>query len=305
VNAVVLTGATLALAVSPATVSFPLAVVEAVVLCVGLSALLVVNFVLLRRVMLPLERLTSTMRGVHPLESGARVRVDEGTPELRQLGAAFNEMLERLEHERRESGRRALAVQEGERLRLSRELHDEVGQTLTGVLLELEGITGEGSPTRLVDAREGVRASLEELRAIARRLRPAVLDDLGLSPALRSLAAQVSRPVGLDLVFDSDPRLPELSPEEELAVYRIAQEALTNAVRHADPVHADLKLRVTDGTLELLVRDDGCGFDPDAATQGTGVRGMRERAMLVGGELDVATAAGGGTQVVLRLPLSR
>ena len=301
VNAAVLVVATVALAVSPATVSFPLALTEAIVLTVGLFVSIVVNFLLLRWATRPLERLTHLMRRVDPLRPGSRLPVDEGTPELVKLGVAFNDMLARLELERRESARRALAAQESERRRLSRELHDEVGQALTGVLLELESATGESSSPHVTEAREGVRASLEAVRAIARHLRPVALDDLGLAAALRGLAVQVARSARFEVERRVESPLPKLSDEEELVVYRIAQEALTNAARHAHAEQVELRLGWRAGALELLVRDDGRGFDPARTAEGAGIRGMRERAVLVGAELWLEASPRWGTEVRLRL----
>lgn len=301
VNAAVLTVATLALAVSPATVSFPLALAEAVVLTVGLVVLLIVNLLLLRRTMRPLERLTRLMQTVDPLRPGSRVGVDAGTPELVELGLAFNEMLARLELERRESARRALAAQESERRRVSRELHDEVGQALTGVLLELESAAGKDPSRGVVEAREGVRASLEEVREIARRLRPVALDDLGMASALRGLAVQVGRSASFEVELELESPLPALSDEEELVIYRVAQEALTNAARHAGTERVELELRRRTGALELRVRDDGRGFNGEATVEGAGIRGMRERAVLIGAELSIEAAPGRGTEVLLRL----
>jgi two-component system, NarL family, sensor histidine kinase UhpB len=301
VNAAVLVVATVALAVSPATVSFPLALTEAIVLTVGLFVSIVVNFLLLRWATRPLERLTHLMRRVDPLRPGSRLPVDEGTPELVKLGVAFNDMLARLELERRENARRALAAQESERRRLSRELHDEVGQALTGVLLELESATGESSSPHVTEAREGVRASLEAVRAIARHLRPVALDDLGLAAALRGLAVQVARSARFEVERRVESPLPKLSDEEELVVYRIAQEALTNAARHAHAEQVELRLGWRAGALELLVRDDGRGFDPARTAEGAGIRGMRERAVLVGAELWLEASPRWGTEVRLRL----
>lgn len=301
VNAAVLAVATLALALSPATVSFPLALSEAIVLTGGLIVLLIANLLLLRQAVRPLERLTGLMRSVDPLRPGSRVPVDEGTPELVELGVAFNDMLARLELERRESARRALAAQESERRRLSRELHDEVGQALTGVLLELESATEASSSPQVVEAREGVRASLEDVREIARRLRPVALDDLGLAAALRGLAVQVARSARFEVERGVESPLPDLSDEEELVVYRVAQEALTNAARHARAERVELRLGWRDGALELLVRDDGCGFDPARKAEGAGIRGMRERAVLVGAELWLEASPRWGTEVRLRL----
>jgi signal transduction histidine kinase len=130
-NALVLALATAVLALSPATVSSPVAVTEAVVLALGLGAMLVLNFALLRRALSPLERLRTLMRGADPLRPGARASVDEAAPELRAVAETFNEMVARLEAERRDSAGRALAAQEGERLRIAQELHDEVRRPQT------------------------------------------------------------------------------------------------------------------------------------------------------------------------------
>ena len=140
-NAAVLVLAFLALVFAPVTVSVPPATIELIVLAAGLVCLLALNLALLRPAFRPLDELVETMRGHDPLSPGKRVRVDGG-PAIVALAQTFNEMLDRLESERRESARRALLVQEGERQRIARELHDEVGQTLTGVMLQVEGLAG-------------------------------------------------------------------------------------------------------------------------------------------------------------------
>ena len=302
-NAAVLAVAATVLAVSPATVSFPVAATEAVVLVVGLGAMLALNFALLRPVLSPLEGLQSLMRGADPLRPGTRAAVDHAAPELRAVSHTFNEMVERLEAERRESAGRALAAQEGERLRIARELHDEVGQRLTAVMLQLDRLSRTGAGT-VVDAREGVRESLEEVRLIARRLRPEALDDLGLSSALAALTNSLARSGGISIVRRIDRSLPPMHPDCELVVYRVAQEALTNVLRHADCGEARLELRRVQGAVQLEIADAGRGFDPCAIRESSGIRGMRERALLVAGELEVESRPGLGTVVRLWLPLA-
>jgi two-component system, NarL family, sensor histidine kinase UhpB len=296
INATVLTLAAVALVVSPLTVSFPVALTELVVLSAGVAAVLVVNYALLRRAFAPLARLTSFMRDVDPLRPGSRVPTEDADPEIADLTAAFNEMIERLESERRDSGLRALAAQEGERRRIALELHDEVGQALTAAILRLEG-------PEMDEAREGLREALEEVRDIARRLRPEALDDLGLSNALRALVASLARSARLDVTPEIEPDLPSLSPEQELVVYRVAQEALTNAVRHSGAAVVRFSLTAAPGAVVLAVADDGSGFEPTAGSQGSGIRGMRERALLVRARLEVESAPGRGTTVRLRVPL--
>jgi two-component system sensor histidine kinase UhpB len=305
-NAAVLVAATLVLVLSPATVSFPVALTEVVVLVGGLAAMLALNLVLLRRAFGPLTRLTGFMRGVDPLRPGGRVAVGPADLEVTELTAAFNEMIDRLETERRESARAALAAQERERTRIARELHDEVGQALTAVLLQLERTSRRAdAPLRdgLEEAREGLRVSLEDVREIARRLRPEALDDLGLASALAALTNDMARRTGVRVERRLATDLRALEPDEELVVYRVAQEALTNVARHSDAGEAWLTLaRTGDGGVTLTVRDDGRGFDLGAHAHGTGLRGMRERAVLIGASLDVESRPGHGTTVRLRLP---
>lgn len=296
INAAGLTAATIALVVTPLTVSFPVALTELIVLAAGLVALLTVNLALLRRVFAPLDRLSRFMGEVDPLRPGSRAPAAHGDPDIAKLTVAFNDMVERLESERRDSALRALAAQEHERRRIARELHDEVGQALTAAMLRLDRAdTGE--------AKEGLREALEEVRDIASRLRPEALDDLGLRNALRGLVASVARDARLDVTPEIDTSLPALTAEQELVIYRVAQEALTNALRHAEADALRFTLRADGGELVLAVEDDGRGFEPRLAANGSGLRGMRERALLVRGRLQVETAPGRGTAVRLRMPV--
>jgi two-component system sensor histidine kinase UhpB len=228
-----------------------------------------------------------------------------GDPALAALATAFNEMLDRLEAERRESVGRALQAQEGERLRVAQELHDGVGQTLTGVVLQL-GRAAKDAPdparTQVLEAQETARGSLEEVRRIARMLRPEALDDLGLTSALVALTERFSQGGALKVRRDVDRELPQLSEEAELVIYRVAQEALTNVARHSGSDTAQLTLTRSNGSLTLRVLDDGHGFDPQRG-EGGGLRGMRERAVLVGAQLVVMRRPSGGTEVRLRVPL--
>jgi two-component system sensor histidine kinase UhpB len=237
-----------------------------------------------------LAALAEFARGVDALSQGLRVEIPAGDPEVRDVAAAVDEMLDRLEAERRESARRALVAQEAERVRIARELHDEVGQALTAVMWMVDG-----------DAREAVRRTLEEVRGIARRLRPEALDDLGLTAALATLTVSVQRASGVRVERELDGEAAaRLSADEELVAYRVAQEALTNVVRHSGARQATVTLRFDVDEVVLEVRDDGCGMD---GSEGTGLRGMRERALLVGARLALEPAPSGGT--VVRLVLKR
>jgi two-component system sensor histidine kinase UhpB len=303
-NALVLAVAAAALVLSPATVSFPVALTEAAVLAVGLGAMLALNFALLRRALSPLERLRAFMRGADPLRPGARAPIDDAVPELRAVTETFNEMVARLEAERRDSAGRALAAQEGERLRIAQELHDEVGQRLTAVMLQLDGLSQLREGSALEEAREEVRQTLEEVRLIARRLRPEALDHLGLTSALAALTNSLRGAGGVAIKRRIDPSLPVLPSDVELVLYRVAQEALTNVARHAHCEEAWLTLRRVEGGVELEVVDAGNGFHAGVVAEGAGIRGMRERALLVGATLELLSAPGAGTIVRLRCPAS-
>ena len=302
-NLAALLAAFLALVFAPVTVSIPVAATELVVLVVGLLALIVMNLVLLRPALRPLDDLAAAMRRHDPLSPGTRVSV-EGGPAISAVAHAFNDMLDRLESERRDSARQALRVLEGERSRIARELHDEVGQTLTGVMLQVEGLAPHvpaALDEQLDELRETARRGTEEVRQIARRLRPEALEDLGLQSALAALATAFGEHAHVRVVRRLQP-LPPLSEEQELVVYRVAQEALTNVARHARATTVELGLRRDDGGIVLTVRDDGRGITPAAQSSSQGVRGMRERAMLIGAHLAITGAPGRGTTVELSIP---
>jgi two-component system, NarL family, sensor histidine kinase UhpB len=302
-NAAVLVIAFGALVFAPVTVSVPVSAGELVILAAGLLGLLATNLALLRPAFAPLDELADTMRRQDPLTPGVRAELS-GDASVVALARTFNEMLDRLEHERRESGRQALLAQESERQRIARELHDEVGQTLTGVILQVEGLATDIPDElrgQLDELRETVRHGAEEVRTIARRLRPDALNELGLSSALAALAGAFERqsrvPVARVL-----PQSIEVSPEEELVLYRVAQEALTNIARHARASRVQLELREQPGCVVLEVADDGRGLTDGALDSSQGIRGMRERAMLVAAKLSIESRPGEGTTVRLVIP---
>jgi two-component system sensor histidine kinase UhpB len=242
------------------------------------------------------------MRRHDPLSPGRRASVN-GDPSLAALARTFNEMLERMESDRRESAHQALMVQEAERARIARELHDEVGQTLTGVMLQVEGLAAvipDDLRDQLDELRETAREGTEEVRRIARRLRPEALEDLGLPSALSALATRVADQAHIDISRHLDPRV-ELSQPQELVVYRVAQEALTNVVRHAGAEHVELRLDRENANAVLRVRDDGRGVTPADLSSSSGIRGMRERAMLIGADLVISPRQERGTEVKLTI----
>ncbi|HEV2062030.1 MAG TPA: sensor histidine kinase [Solirubrobacteraceae bacterium] len=297
-NAVVLLVAGVALWVQPPNGRI-------VALAGGLLVLLVVNVLLMRRAFAPLAALTDAMRRADLLQPGRRIQIEADPSEVTVLGDAFNEMLERLERERRESGRRALAAEEAERRRIAAELHDEIGQNLTALSLQLGHLAEAGDDGVRGDAlaaRELTLETVEAVRRLSRQLRPEALDDLGLVAALASLCERMAEHGGVRINTILDPELPSVSPEAELVLYRVAQESLTNVVRHARASRADVTLSGAPDAVTLEVVDDGIGPSDRMAESPGGVRFMRERAIDVGAQLWIEPAPGGGTRVRLVVP---
>ncbi|MEU4291740.1 HAMP domain-containing sensor histidine kinase [Kribbella sp. NPDC026596] len=302
INGLMFIAGTVALALAPITVSATVLVSEAVVLLFGLIGIVTLNAVLLRTSLAPLDRLVRLMETVDLQRPGRRLP-ESRSGAVGQLVRGFNAMIERLETERRTSNAKALAAQEAERHRIARELHDEIGQGLTAVLLSLKQLSPKVPADvrgELAEVQETARTTLDEVRDVARRLRPGVLEDLGLHSALAALATEFSAH-GLRVERVNSPGLPELGSERELVIYRVAQEALTNAARHAQAQTVRLALRRHGPALVLAVDDDGLGLR--GAGEGTGIRGMRERAFLIGAQLAVGPGELGGTAVRLTVPL--
>jgi two-component system, NarL family, sensor histidine kinase UhpB len=294
-NATVLTVACVVLIVEPANGRIP-------ALVGGLIVMVTANLVLIRRAVSPLVRLTEHMERVDPLVPSMRLPVSGDVSEVRLLTESFNDMLGRLELERRESGRRALREREAERKRVAAELHDEIGQTLTALGLQLDRLTRQAPPElrrECEDVRDAVLASVDQVRRLARELRPEALDTLGLVPALTNLAERMSQRTGIPISRRLRRDLPALEDDEQLALFRIAQEGLTNAVRHADPRHIELTLGGSGSDVVLTVCDDGKGID--GGPQDGGILTMRERAVSLGARFTIGPRPGGGTQLRLEL----
>ncbi len=293
-NATVLGVACVVLIVEPANGRIP-------ALVGGLLMMLGVNLLLMRRAVTPLTRLTALMRRVDPLHPGERVPLLGPSTEVTVLAEAFNDMLDRLETERRDSGLRALSEREAERRRLADELHDQIGQTLTATALQV-GRLLDRTPSDLRDETQAVRQTIlvavDDVRALARQLRPEALDALGLVPALTNLVERLAQQTGIAFERSLERDLPPLQEDEELVIYRVAQEAMTNAIRHAAATTIRVSLRSRDDTLTLEVGDDGRGIT-QATGDGSGLRTMRERAVTIGARLEVGAAPAGGTCVRL------
>ncbi|SDE79021.1 sensor histidine kinase [Pseudonocardia oroxyli] len=302
INGTVFVVGTLALALSPVTISSPILLTEIPVLVIGLALILVATTVLLRRSLAPLDALQSVMERVDLLRSRDRLPEDDDH-DLARLITTFNAMLDRLEEQRSVRSAEVLAGQEAERRRIARELHDEIGQSLTAALLSLKRVVDRAPAALQWDLRQvqdTVRGSLDDVRQVARRLRPDVLEDLGLASALAALAAEFTEAAGVPVLRTGDPVPAGLTPQTELVLFRITQESLTNVARHADAEKVTVSLAAGPRALILTVLDDGRG---GPHVEGAGIRGMRERALLVDGELTVSSPPGGGTLVTLVVPL--
>ncbi len=209
--------------------------------------------------------------------------------------------------------RRSGQVQEEERKRLSRELHDHVGQLVTAAKINVQSARG-ATKAREARAKLGKTARilndvLEQTRQISFALRPSILDDLGLAPAIRSMLNQAARASGITANFSSDSDLPRADGESEIACYRVATEAVTNAVRHARARQITIEMHNAESAIQLLVRDDGAGFEMrkmerTPVRDRLGVIGMRERATAVGGTFEINSKPGMGTEVTAEFPLS-
>jgi two-component system sensor histidine kinase UhpB len=273
----------------------------------ALVATLLGNWFVLRRRFKPLDEVISAMESIDIAKSERpRVTMRTDSSEVRRLGLAFERMRARLEAQRREAGRAAIQAQERERRRIAQDLHDEVNQALTAVSLRLQASIEHASPQlkrELGETKRLATQAMEELLTLARQLRPAVLDDHGLMPALHSQVRDFSEQTGIAATFNTRGTMPKLTPEQQLVIYRVTQEGLSNVAQHADAHRVDVELSFIGRTV-LRISDDGRGFtqlNGASRNGGLGVLGMRERALLVGGQLSMWSAAGEGTRVELTI----
>lgn len=269
----------------------------------ALLATLAGNALLLRRRFLPLDDLASAMERVDLGRPGGSVPVKTGgSQEVTRLTAAFNRMLSRLEVERRQAGMAAVRAQERERKRIAQDLHDEVNQALTAVLLRLEASLQRAPAELRNELKETKRLAtqaMEELLQIARQLRPTVLDDHGLLAALHTQVSDFSEQTRIRAHFASQGTPPRMTPEQQLALYRVTQESLSNVAQHSHASKVDVQLSFI-GRTTLTITDDGRGF-VRKRDGGLGLSGMRERALLAGGQLVIWSEHGNGTRVELTI----
>lgn len=268
----------------------------------------------LRLALRPIRRLTETARRVQGGDWSARVEPSYlADRRLEHLGAVLNEMLDAMEQARRvqrQVSRSVLDAEEREREQIAHEIYAGTAQTLAGVLIRLRVVAraetpGEARPA-LDEVTSEVRTALEELRTVARRLRPPELDELGIRAALEAHARRLVEQGGPAITFDGDIPDEDLGPGARLALFRVVQEAITNAVLHADASRVRVELSTLPDAFRAEVVDDGIGFDPLLQSGPTdshlGLVGMRERADYAGGELTIHSAPGSGTVLRLDLP---
>jgi two-component system sensor histidine kinase UhpB len=304
-NAAILIAGTLVLLFAPGPLHKHTADLDVAALLIGLLIMVAVNGTLLRRLFVPLERLATRMQTADVLRGSQPVPI-EGAGEIGTLGRAFNGMMERLEAERREAVTRALEAREEERRRLARGLHDEVGQSMTAVLLQLRGLIADALPEqreRLAEAQNVVKTSLAEVRRLAQELRPELLDHLGLSSAITNLASDFERDSQVRVRREIARNLPPLDPRVELVVYRVAQESMTNVARHANASEVLVSLESANGSVVLRVVDNGRGC-PQEHVEAGGLRGIRERALIANAAVAIKPGPDGGVEVRLEVPTS-
>lgn len=306
-NAAVFAVAATALVVSPATVSNEVTTWELVTLMAGVVLVVLLNAGLLRNRLVPLDRLARQLDSASVTDPDWRPALPARNGVERSFVLTVCALLDRLNEERLASESRERAAEEAERRRLARELHDDVGQRLTVVLLGLSRLAkqvSERQADELELVQENARESLELVRGLAEGLRRGAWEDMDLVGALTSLAATFQSSSGLRIVRRFEHALPAVEPQVHETLFRVAQEALTNVARHADASTVVLSLdRQRDGDqdcLVLAVTDDGSGFAP--RRMGSGIAGMRERARAVGGQVSVGPAQDGGTEVRVAVP---
>jgi two-component system sensor histidine kinase UhpB len=277
---------------------------ELLVLGLAVIATLLGNWLLLRRRFEPLDQVISAMERTDLSNPHPRppLPLRSDSAEVQRLEAAFQRMISRLETERRDAGRAAIAAQERERRRIAQDLHDEVNQALTAVSLRLQASI-EHAPDELrrelTETKRLSSQAMEELLQLARQLRPGVLDDHGLVPALHSQVRDFADQTRIRAAFNTRGTVPSLTPEQQLVIYRVTQEGLSNIAQHAEAGRVDVELSFIGRTV-LRINDDGRGFVA-ARNGGLGLSGMRERALLAGGHLSIWSGPGQGTRVELTI----
>jgi two-component system, NarL family, sensor histidine kinase UhpB len=284
---------------------------EFALLAMTVILVLLLNILMLQRRFSPLDELIRDIEAINPSDPAAFKAPEEPVEEVGRLAHAFAKLLERIEAERRRAGRLQLRAQEEERKRVARDLHDEVNQALTAILLRLEALTQIAPPRlreELSETKTLANQAMGELLQLARQLRPTALDDHGLIVALATQVEDFGRRTGVRAAFRRHGPVPPLTDEEQLVIYRVTQESLSNIAQHAEATSVNVELSFIGKTL-LKVVDNGRGFylngGPPRGEYGPsarlGLSGMRERALLAGGSLRIDSMPGEGTSIELTM----
>jgi two-component system sensor histidine kinase UhpB len=266
---------------------------------------LLLNILMLQRRFSPLDELIRQIEEIDPSDPASFEAPEEPVEEVERLAHAFAKLLERIEAERRRAGRLQLRAQEEERKRVARDLHDEVNQALTAILLRLEALTQIAPPRlreELAETKGLANQAMGELLQLARQLRPTALDDHGLVPAIEEQLRRFKAQYGIETSLSTEGQLDDLGSDQQLVLYRVTQEALNNVVRHARASSVSVQIARANGAVALEVADDGEGFVVGDEFRGLGLDGMAERARLVNGEFELEAAPGRGTILRLRVP---
>jgi two-component system, NarL family, sensor histidine kinase UhpB len=279
---------------------------ELLLVALAIALSLAINLLMLQRRFRPLEDVVEQIETINPSDPSRFEPRPSPVTEIDRLSRAFKRLLHRIEEERREAGQLVVRAQEQERRRLARDLHDEVNQALTAILLRLEALAQDLPPAdaqAVAELKGLVDQAMEELLSLGRQLRPSALDDHGLLPALTAQVKRFARHTGVEASVVTDGKWEGLDEDKQATIYRVGQEALSNVIQHANASRVEVRLAAQNGGAALIVEDDGEGFDASGSDHGgLGLGGMTERARLVGGELDIRSSPGAGTTVRLTIP---
>lgn len=285
---------------------------------IGVALTISLNTIIVRAALQPLRALRATVDAM--AQGNLAVRVPESPladADLASVAGMLNQMIDHVErYQERVQDLSASVVRahEGERQRIARELHDQIGQSLTLLLVRLKitEATPQAAPLQqeLAELRAAVAATIDQVRRLALDLRPPALDQLGLIPALRELTREYADRTRIAVTFEAPGEPVQLALDNATALYRIVQEALTNIAKHANARNVHVALHDHDHTIQVAIIDDGQGFDVQAIAQsgqdrdgsGLGLFGMEERTRLLGGAFKVATRPGAGTTIIAIIP---
>ncbi|MHB9111949.1 MAG: HAMP domain-containing sensor histidine kinase [Thermoleophilia bacterium] len=274
-----------------------------------------INYLLVKIAFRPLDDLTDTMKAIRAGHRGIRVPEVTDDPQIEELSRSLNSMLNSMDLQRKKAAASVIKAQEEERKRIARELHDETSQSLTGLVIGIrmvQEIVPDDMPEiieRLANISDLAHATLNEVHTMAIRLRPSVLDDLGLAAALRSYSKEFTEITGIKVEMQLLGMSQRLTPELETVLYRVVQEALTNVARHSGATNCRVTLKRRERSISGVIEDDGRGFDSqsvmmsDEKGRGLGLHGMKERIELVGGSLEFDSRLNDGTSIFIEVPL--